>query len=275
MIQETRNMGLISDLIHRVRGNPPATVAEIERALKSLASEREANRVALISLHERRRSLLLVDESDDQIIDLDKQINALYLVGERTEELEPALLQRLQQLRDADRRAQWGELQRRFDETAIEYVRAMRETIAGLEKLARIRAQAESAGFSAEIAHTMIAAPFVVAHPEINRFEAEIERIRESLVPRAVPVVEPVKLQPPKPQQAKPAAPLRTTTKQVTRRPPIKDSFAKGRQLVDIVRPGFETDDGRLTAVGDRVSLPLEVARRAVEHGAAEFATTD
>ena len=279
-------MGIISDLVFRTLGTgvkSEPSIAEIQGALQRLAAQREAATAAIVAATTRRRKLLLEDESDQQIAALDAEVEAQHLLHERLDEAEPVLLRQLETARDVVRPNQWAEFRRQYDEAAIGFAAAARTALESFERLNQIGTAARSMGFETEATHSFATPPAIGGGCLLNgelldRFETECERIREGAQPSAqpVPVAKVTKAEPAR-SATKPAEPAKPAPRSAPRpkRARIVDARQDGKELVAIVRDGYEDPAGRSCGVGDVIALPSDIAHQVVQAGAADFVSRE
>jgi hypothetical protein len=101
-------VGILSGFLNRERAAPSASVEELEERLARLADERRRLHAGNAQRRERRRDLLLVDESDGEIQTLEEETAAAELAVERLDEAEPLILAELSAARGRRRAMQWA-----------------------------------------------------------------------------------------------------------------------------------------------------------------------
>jgi hypothetical protein len=259
-------LGILSKLLvysaGSVRG-AAKTVATAEAALGRLADERKAASEEILSLLEKRQSLLLRDETDREITALDARCDELRVVTERLDAAQPILVGELQALRDQAKRERWTALVEKYDRAATEFAGKYRAVLEAYEALAQIRGEAQGGGFSAEAA-TFTVAPNILARDLLTRFESGLDRQRDAAAPRPAPrppapAPKPVVATPKPVQKAKPA-PIAPAPKPAFQ--PVPD--ADGLVEFAFGLPGFPLPDGGVSKSGQIVKLPADVALNAL-----------
>ncbi len=254
------------------------TIPEAEAALARLAAARSEAVAKIADGRDRRRALLLRDDSDDEIEKIELEAERARRTIERLDEAEPLFLARLQELRDEARRAEWGRRREIFMTTQIDLLATMRVFLEGHDRLTEQRGAAMAAGFTAEAAAWMPATPIVITRDAFNLFEAEIDRQRNAMQSKPAPQPRPA-APPPAPKSA--AAPASAQpAKAPSQRPapalaPKKAEPRKpderGEIRVVFTKAGFELEGRERSRVGETLSLPAERAYALVRATVAEF----
>ena len=169
-------MGFLSEIFGSSKKAAAPTVEGAEAALARLTAERSSAHAEVKTLTERRRALLLVDESDAEIAQLDQTIAAAELRLERLEEIEPKLLADLGQARDRRRQDQWAEMRGRGLAAAEKYLSSARAAHADLMAYAAIIDEATAAQFTAEARASFPFAPLTLGPDLLAAFDRKLER---------------------------------------------------------------------------------------------------
>lgn len=274
-------MGLIGDIRALVRksgkradAGSAASIAAVEGALSKLRTERSAAQSAIAEASERRRELLLTDNSDAAITSIETETDLHHRTLERLALLETELLMRLDGLRDVAKQQRWRELREQYDSASVAYVASIRDTLSKLQTLMHINDQARAAGFEHQVIGAFSIPPRIIDPGAIDRFEAEAERQSEGYI---APVA------PPSPPAAKvPLAkhravveitdsPAPRPTREVRSDPPPADA---SQAQIEFYRSA-DLPDGTRATRGDRVTLASVEAHRMVERGVADYVTGD
>ena len=276
-------MGIIRELFgHSNDKNGIAgarTVAEAEAALARLAKERTATSVAIVRAVAERDELLLVDGSEAAMAALETAADSHRLMLERLDRLEPVLLARLQELRDADHRARWTVLQKKFDSVSLEFIAAARKAFALYKLSSEIRSECQISGFASEAASALPVVPAHLAGELIDAFEIELERRREAMAPRreSVPFLPHHSASAAHAKAAKATPGARLAPVSVVSPAPLPRvprrliaSVPPCHIAVRFLRSGVEVD-GEVMGTGDTIAVPEAQARSLVQNSAAVF----
>lgn len=139
-----------------------ATVEQVGAALDLIARERQIAADNRRDLLQRRIEALANDATDKAIAAIDAQIDALALVEDRLEILQPRLLRRLDELQSASRRETLATLEREYQNVVRDLDSAMQGVLEPFARLQAITHQMDSCGFSSE------ARGFVVPPPTVG-----------------------------------------------------------------------------------------------------------
>ncbi len=253
------------------------TIPEAEAALARLAAARSEAVAKIADGRDRRRALLLRDDSDDEIEKIELEAERARRTIERLDEAEPLFLARLQELRDEARRAEWGRRREIFMTTQIDLLSIMRAFLEGHDRLTEQRGAAMAAGFTAEAASAMPPTPIVITRDAFNLFEAEIDRQRNAMQSKPAPpprpaapppapksAAAPASAKPAKPAPPKPAAPPPSKPFDPT---PGEDGLFRVR----VLKPGFQRPDGAQAKLNEVVALPRDEAFAVVQRAVGEF----
>jgi hypothetical protein len=233
-------MGILSAFLSN-RGKPsaPASVEELSQRLADLAAARKRLQAANAERRERRRGLLIIDETDEEISELERASSAAELEIERLDEAEPLLLAELAVARGRQRAKAWAEIRARFYPAGADYLSKMRAARDAFDKLASIRADAHNSGFIAEAGAAFAPAPMILDRDLLNSFERAILH-SESV---AAPAVPSPKVVPPSPATV----------------------------VVEVVVPLLQLTGGPPARMGDRRRLPLSTAWELAHQGSVRW----
>jgi hypothetical protein len=238
-------------LLTRILGGKDAkaeTVDDAQAALARLADERKQAKAEISELAEKRRALLLVDDSDKEIALIEKTSAAAELRLERLDEAEPNLLAALTAARNRKRQAEWAAVRDTYFPAASRYLAAMREARQAFDALTGVINEAQSRGFSSEAAHLFAFPTHVLDVEALNRFDVAVER------------AEAASHAPPKP----PVAPVPTS-------PAVQERARPQVATVEILAPeGVKTFGGARQGQIKR-GVPADVAWGWVRSGVAKF----
>ena len=169
-------MGILSKIWGEPSKKAEPSVAEAEAALSRLASERSAAQAEINELQTKRRSLLLVDDSDREIAAVDKASAAAELRLERLEEAEPGLVAGLTAARTRRRQAEWEQIRDEYFPAAATYLAAMRDARQAFDAVTGIIGKAQNRGFAAE-ATSLFPFPIHLLDVELlKRLNVAVER---------------------------------------------------------------------------------------------------
>ena len=295
-------MGILGFLT-REKAEAPVSVEELEGRLGRLADERRRLAAGQTERARRRRELLTIDETDEEIAELERESAAAELQIERLDESEPLILAELAAARGRRREAQWEKIKASYFPAAANYLRAVRLALQEYETVVKIRDEGLGAGFSTEVNSIFAVPPWAIKADLINAFEREVERASTIGVPAIAAPKPPAKPIPPSsdtpqgyfdpvqrqfPAATPKAAPAGATPKAkpaheriakakpapVAQPKPFKapQPDANGDVEIVLLRSGYETPAGHRPRMGERVSVPMVDGMRVVESGAAEFA---
>lgn len=243
-------------LLTRILGGKDAkaeTVDDAQAALARLADERKKAKAEISELGEKRRALLLVDDSDKEIALIEKASAAAELRLERLDEAEPGLLAALTAARDRKRQAEWAAVRDRYFAAASKYLASMREARQAFDALTGVIGEAQSRGFSSEAAHVFAFPTHILDVEALNRFDVAVER------------AEAASHAPPKPAAPIPAAAPMPPPAAAQRKPP---AFA----TVQILAPPVEVLGAPPGRPGEvKRGVPADVAWGWVKSGVAKF----
>ena len=174
--KEIRALGILSKIWGEPSKKAEPSVAEAEAALARLASERSAAQAEINELQTKRRSLLLVDDSDREIAAVDKASAAAELRLERLEEAEPGLVAGLTAARTRRRQAEWEQICDEYFPAAATYLAAMRDARQAFDAVTGIIGKAQNRGFAAE-ATSLFPFPIHLLDVELlKRLDVAVER---------------------------------------------------------------------------------------------------
>ncbi|WP_342360790.1 hypothetical protein [Terrarubrum flagellatum] len=224
---------------------------------------------AVTAANARRRELLLVDDSDDEIAKIDAEADRHRLTLERLDELEPRLLARLHEAQTDARRRLWVSLREQHDAAALDFAAAFKAAIEKRDAMIAVAAEAHSASFDREAAARFPQLPLILTTDALQLFENALDRARDGDHVVVKPSPPPA---PPKPRMAEKPAPAAPPEKPKKRqRPPLPEKPPAGFIRVTCLKSGYEAPDGEQLAVGDEIDLPEFIARRAAENSAVKF----
>jgi hypothetical protein len=184
-------VGILSSFLsNRGKAAAPADVGELEDRLARLGDERRRLYGQNAQRRERRRELLLVDESDGEIQTLEEETAAAELAVERLDEAEPLIMAELTAARGRRRAAQWAAIRTRFFPAGADYLAKMRAARLAYDQLVAIRAEAINGGFGAEAASAFPAAPLLIDPDTLAHFERALLH-SESVQPAPAAVAAP------------------------------------------------------------------------------------
>jgi hypothetical protein len=245
--------------------------------LSRLANERTAAREAVSIAMRQRDELLLVDETDEKIADLDAIGDRHRLTLERCEKAEPLLLAELESLRSDAKRERWRGLVERSDAALEAYLVAFRSAVEAGEALAKIRSEAQSGGFTVEMASVLPPEPRMLNRDSLTLLEAEVDRRRDAAQPRPAPQPRPAAPPPPpKPATTASAKPVRAAAPKPAPAPAPPAAFVPtpgedGLFRVRILKGGFERPDGTQAKRNEILALPRDEAFAIVQRAVGEF----
>lgn len=234
----------------------------------------------------------LEDDAEQKLLSLATREKETYARLEANDVRIARLRERLAEVTFADRSKQWdGERDALIQETA-DAVASLKQTSEKFRKIAEHRNRL-SRSFDRELRQIPVPG-FIVnmldTKPWLASIEQPLQRCREH-----PPILAPVIARPPAngpaafygagdalrpvPKVSVTAPPPRTATTAPPAAKPLptmrrryNDVAREGECRVLVMRPGYQTPDGRQCSNGDIVSLPVEIADAAVKNGAVEYA---
>jgi hypothetical protein len=141
-------------------GDPAGEVKALEAMLEELAAEKARAEARLATLEATRRSLILQDAADGDILALATEKQQLELQIERITTLQPSFVEQLAILHAKQRAARWTALIERHDRACEVFLEAAARFIDAHDALKEVIEGAASAGFEWDRAGRFVFPPF-------------------------------------------------------------------------------------------------------------------
>jgi len=252
------------------------TVADVTNALSRLAAEREQARRAIDDALAKRRELLLVDGSDQEIAKLDDAVDAGHLTLERLDLAEPRLHARLRELQDEARRARLAELEANYHRASDTLDAALNAVLEPIDAYKAAVGALEANGFILEAGAFLAHPPLlgdgalVTAEGLENWRRARDARHAVAAVPRPAPApVAPPKVETRTAERAKLQPPeYRPGPRRAPRT--INEAPSFGFAKILVLRDGLEFG-GQLHVGGDEIIMPTVDAEALGRNAAIEI----
>jgi hypothetical protein len=276
------DLGVLDSILGQKADRGATAVADAEAALRR-ATEDHAGAVAEIdALNVKRRELLLIDDSDSDIIKLDRALSKAELRLERFDAAQPALLAALALARDRKRQAEWVDLRGRYFVAAADYLAKMRAARAAFESIHAFFDEATAKGLAVEANATMLRPPYFLDTDVLNQWDISLERA-VTAADRAQKAPEPAAALPaPAPPAARPQPAKLPASKPAPKvfahpprpPPPAPAPDSDGNLRVIFIRAGVETVGGGKSRIGEERTLKFGLAMELLRSGAVDVADT-
>lgn len=149
----------------------PVTESEIIEALQNLLAERAEAEAVIATAGAKRDDLLLTAGTDDALLAIGRDIDALNLHLERLDRIEQELRSRLIEVRAATAQTEFSDIEAEFESALDEFFAAFRGAVDARSRLKAIRQKVEMAGLQHRVgALELPRVTFPLSHQAIAEF---------------------------------------------------------------------------------------------------------